>query len=802
MLNSFGKKYPAALAVFPLALGVLVSYYLKLNLSTLPVWLFISGLFSLALTAIMLYSKILKKELLIYPYLLLLILFGLISFQYRYYKTDPDNISQKIKQSEPNAVVKGIISEQPEVKEDKVRILLQVISVNDSAASGYILASVYRNKFKEDGPVSLTYGDVVELKGKIEPLPMQRNPGEFDYGLYLKMHGVDAVFSAYGFENITLTGNEEQNPWYTYVIIPVKQYSIKTINENLSGQEGEYLKGLLLGERSNISGETKENFINAGVAHIIAVSGLNVAYVALILWAILIFIPVKHSYKIFITILCLLFYMDLTGNTPSIVRAVIMASIFLLAQIAQRKPNSYNIISFAALVILAIDPRQLFDAGFILSFSALLSIIAVYPVLNNWVNSIKWYKELNPEKYSVRSFKAVIALFLGTLAAQLGTLPITAIMFKKVSVISLLSNLFAIPLSNISLAVGFVMVILSIFSSWLGSVFGAVNQVLLFVQLTLIEYCANVDFAFVQTYFVDGMMLLIYYIVLLLILTINLRNYKIRLAASLLLVLNFAVWKDVSALTDEAEITFLNTGAANCTYIKMPGGTNVMVNAGTSNERFNSAQRTILPFIRSVGNDRIDLLIMNSMDKNEFRNLLYLLQNADVKKLMIPVYYKKIISENAFKGNFKNTEVEFVSGSKIVNRNGNFRIFIYYDSLCRGSTMMTQFLFGEQSFIFTDAVKPEEIIFNSVYLNNLDLNSQVIRVPGSGSFLTTPAEFITVVNPAYILIGETVSGRRRVNSEIFSAALKENGYNILDVGKSGAVIFKTNGDYTKRVVWK
>jgi hypothetical protein len=65
-----------------------------------------------------------------------------------------------------------------------------------------------------------------------------------------------------------------------------------------------------------------------------------------------------------------------------------------------------------------------------------------------------------------------------------------------------------------------------------------------------------------------------------------------------------------------------------------------------------------------------------------------------------------------------------------------------------------------------------------------------------------PPEFITNVNPAYILIGETFTGRRRVNSEIFSAALNENGYNILDVGKSGAVILKTNGDFTRRVVWK
>lgn len=201
-------------------------------------------------------------------------------------------------------------------------------------------------------------------------MPGERNPGEFDYGKYLKMHGVDAVFTGFGFESAKVTGREEPNLLRSYIIYPVREYSISKIDELIGGSEGEYLKGLLLGERSNIPKQVKENFINAGVAHIIAVSGLNVAYVIIIIWGILLFIPIKNTYKIFLTIASsLLFYMELTGNTPSIIRAVIMASIFLISQIAERRPNSYNIISFAALVILVIDPRQLFDAGLIISFT-------------------------------------------------------------------------------------------------------------------------------------------------------------------------------------------------------------------------------------------------------------------------------------------------------------------------------------------------------------------------------------------------------------------------------------------------
>lgn len=802
MLNSFSKKYPASTAVFPLSIGILISYYLNFNISFLPDWLIISILVTLALFIMFLYSRISKSELYLFSYIFLLLLFGILSFQFRYYKTDPDNISVKLKYSVGNSVVKGVVAEQPEVKEDRIRVLIELNSLNDSAVNGFVLASIYNNKFKEDKPVNLTYGDIVELKGKIEPLLQQRNPGEFDYGGYLKLHGVDAVFSAYGFENITLTGNEQQNLFHSSVIIPVKQYSIKVIDENVGGAEGEYLKGLLLGERSNISKEMKENFINAGVAHIIAVSGLNVAYVMLIIWGILLFIPFRQSFKIFLTIGCLLFYMNLTGNTPSIVRAVIMASIFLIAQLAERKPNSYNIISFAALVILFIDPRQLFDSGFILSFSALLSIVVIYPIFNKWINAISWYKNLDGSRNIFKALKAVVALFLGTLAAQVGTLPVAAIMFKKISIVSLVSNLFAIPLSNISLAIGFIMVLVSPLTGWLATLFGAVNSWLLYIQIGLIEFCAKLDFAFVQTYFVDWMMFIVYYLILVLLLTVKQGNYKLRIAVIVLLGLNYTVWKDVSGMTDEAEITYLYTGSANSTLIKMPGGTTVMINAGTSNDRYSSAQRTVMPYLKGNGVDKLDLLVINSLDKNEFRNLLYLVQNFEISKVMMPVHYKRIVNEKGFEGNFRNTNVEFVTGSKIVNRNGNFRLFIYYDSLLAGSTMMTQFLYGDQSFIFNDAATQEENIFNTVYLNTLDLNMQAFRVTGSGTFNTTPVDMITEINPEYIIIGETVTGRRKVSTEIFSAALNETGYNVLNVRESGAVILKTNGDFTRREDWR
>ena len=808
MLKTLGKKYPALLTLIPLIAGILISYYSGINLQVFDDWFFITSLIIIGAFIIVMYNLFAKGELYYFIYIFLLLLFGIFSFQYRYYKTDPNTVSSWLVKEITNSgipinvTLKAVISERPEVTDDRMRLLLDVVSVNDSSTHGTVLASIYKNKFKEETPARLNYGDVVEVKGRLEQLPGERNPGEFNYGKYLKMHGVDAVFTSFGFENTKVTGREEPNLLRSYIIYPVREYSISKIDELIGGSEGEYLKGLLLGERSNIPKQVKENFINAGVAHIIAVSGLNVAYVILIIWGILLFIPIKNTYKIFITIACLLFYMELTGNTPSIIRAVIMASIFLISQIAERRPNSFNIISFAALVILVMDPRQLFDAGFILSFTAILSLVIIYPVLDIWVRSMKWYSRLDEKKPFVKFFKAITALFTGTLAAQLGTLPITALMFKKVSIISLAANLFAIPLSNITLAIGFIMVLVSPLSLWLASVFAAANSMLLYVQLWLIEVCASFDLAYVETYFMDVLMFAFYYIVLILVLTITKKNVVYRLAAIALLVMNYWVFRDVSKMTDEAELSFLYTGSSNSTLVTMPQGTTILINAGTSSAKYNSADRTIIPQLKRKGADEVDLLVLNSLDADEFRNLLYFVNNFSVNKIILPVYYESVMERKAIVGNFINVQVEYISSSKVINRKGSFRLYVYYDSLARGPAMMSQFIYGDQSFIFNDAAGEQENIFNTAYLFNTDLITQVFRTTGAGSFHITPAELLLKCEAEYVVIGEAPKGRTRVGSEAFSQSLIESGFNVLNTAKTGAVIMRTNGDRTRIVDWK
>jgi len=132
--------------------------------------------------------------------------------------------------------------------------------------------------------------------------------------------------------------------------------------------------------------------------------------------------------------------MLITGTTPPVVRATIMGIIIILTFLSNRSTNIFNSISIAAVIILLFSPQQIYDPGFQLSFGAVLSTAIIYPYIQSSIEKLnlkfKWFEK--------------ILLFMGvSLSAQIGTIPFTLIYFSKLSVVSILANLFVIPISGV-----------------------------------------------------------------------------------------------------------------------------------------------------------------------------------------------------------------------------------------------------------------------------------------------------------------------------------------------------------------
>jgi len=806
MKNLEFRKYPAFFTAVGLAIGILISYGFDFGISGFPNYYFILTLSIISVICIFVYRKV--KLLLSVPclvYSLLVILFGFISMQFKYYKIDEDSIYRNIdSMNNKSTIIYGTVSDDPDLKDDRFRLTIDVDSLvqNDSTLSynGTILATIYKNKFSKDTSCKVNFDDYVELTGNIEKLPHRRNPGEFNYGEYLKLHDFEANSTSFGYDKVKDKGVIEGDFFNKSIIHPVKDFINNSCDKFSEGDEKEFLKGLLLGEKANISQETRQNFVNAGVAHIIAVSGLNVAYVIIVLYGILLIFPLSRTSKNLIIIPCLIMYSYMTGNSASIVRATVMAITILLAQFFERRTNSYNVIAFSAVVLFIVDPRQVLDPGFLLSYSAILAIVYFNPRLDAIVSKWKWYSGLDERKWHNKYFKEAVSLVVVSLAAQIGTMPVTSIMFKKVSVVSMIANLVAIPVSNTNMAIGFATVIFSSFSTWLADVFASANNFLMHYLLKFVAISANFDFSFVETYRVDLLWFLSYYVFVFLLFSIKPYNFKPRIALLILLAGNFFLFRSVLRETNFAKLTYMDVGNSNCTLISMPEGTNIMINAGTSSKNYSSAERNVIPYLKAEGVSEINLLIITSIDENEFINLRYFLNHFQVNKVMIPAYYQNLFTKTGVRNKFNISRFEFVDSSKIINSKGKFRIYLYYDIGLKGESMMAQFAYGTENFLFADAEEPAEISLNSSYIA-AEPYTNVLRVSSYGSFDLTQPGFIVNSNPENIVISTQNNKRKLPEKEAFTGTLTLAGIHVNNTAERGAVIFRTDGVKTELLEW-
>ena len=526
----------------------------------------------------------------------------------------------------------GVINDIPDIDSNKVRFNVDVSRIDITEpveAEGEVIVTINKSRYKEETPLpDLKAGDEVVVEGRVVTPWGKRNPGEFDYREYLKDKNIYKNFLAYGYDNIEVLSSDNLSFWETNIIFPTKYYAINNIDKNISGDEGAYLKGLITGQRNDISPETKQAFINAGVMHLIAVSGLNVAYVIIIIVTLLSIFRIYFWKRTILVITALVFYCIFTGSSPSIVRATIMGILLLAAYASERKTNFYNIVGFSAFVILIFNPRQLYDPSFILSYTAVLSMVILYEKMKPvFIDKL----DLKEYRYG-RVIKGFLILFVTTIAAQIGVLPVAGSYFEKVSVISIFANLVVVPIANLSLGIGFMQIIAGVFSEFLSSLIAQTNLLLLSFQLWFIKTCASVDFAYFETYSFDLFNIIFYFAVITVILTTTSKNFRQRIVLVFLIMLSASVYNiDTES---KFRVAFLDVGKGNSSVIETSDGKVILINTGLSTQTYNSSERTIIPYLKRRGIDKIDLLILTDDDKNSTGGYNHLKQNFEIENII------------------------------------------------------------------------------------------------------------------------------------------------------------------------
>ena len=328
----------------------------------------------------------------------------------------------------------------------KVEVTQYFDSVSANLAHGK--AVLY---FQKDSAASkLLFGDRLLIATEFSPPDKAQNPDGFNYAAYLKRQGVGAT-SYISADSWQLTGN---NPAFSIQreADKCRKYLLNVYREfKIEGDEFAVLAALTLGFTDDLQPDLLKSYSATGAMHILSVSGMHVGVVYVVMAFLLSFLNKNQRTKVLKTILIAVFlwgYAFITGLSPAVIRATLMFSFVAIATCFERKSQIYNTIFMSILVMLLYNPNLLYDVGFQLSYSAVLSIIFFQPIVTKLYSPKNKLAKLSWDIFSV------------SIAAQLGTTPFTLYYFQQFPNYFLLTNLVAIPLSSvvIYLAMGLLMV--------------------------------------------------------------------------------------------------------------------------------------------------------------------------------------------------------------------------------------------------------------------------------------------------------------------------------------------------------
>lgn len=432
-----------------LVIGILISYFINLNLNTSLYLVSISFLL-LCIAFFILKNKINKTNWFGILSFAVMICIGILNSSLRnklQFSEHYTNVLEANESLRNNITFRIRDVLKPSNYHDKY--IIDVLALDTKQVIGKSLLNINKDSTHN----KLSVDDIIIIKTQFNELNSPLNPYQFDYKTYLEKQQV--YHQLYITYSELFTVSTYKHTIFGYAAKLRDHVQLKLRYYNFSTDEYAIISALLLGQRQDISKEVYDSYTQAGAIHILAVSGLHVGIVLLLLNYLLKpleFLKRGKLIKIIIIVVLLWCFAIIAGLSASVTRAVTMFTIIAIAMHLKRPTNIYNTLAISVFILLLFKPNFLFDVGFQLSYLAVLAIVIIQPLL---------YKLYRP-KYKVLNF--FWKIFTVTLAAQFGVIPLSLYYFHQFPGLFFLSNLVIIPFLGIILGLGILVVFLSSFS--------------------------------------------------------------------------------------------------------------------------------------------------------------------------------------------------------------------------------------------------------------------------------------------------------------------------------------------------
>ncbi len=682
-------------------------------------------------------------------------------------------------------------------------------------------------RFQE--PLPLRYGKQITLTGILHKPQTKRNPGGFDYRAYLSRQGILGIIDTNGRVRIGKQGGFPPLRWIETVRLRTErlidiiytQTEVETPPPEPS-LHAQLLKGILLGKRSDVPTETLDLFRNSGTFHVLAVSGLHVGLVAMFCYFGFSLFRFPQKILCLLTIIAVLIYACLIGFRPSVFRASLMAILFLFATLIDRDADLFNLLSFAALVLLLLNPQQLWDVGFQLSFVAVASIVYFVPRMEKPLHRLWESAEDSPSesedsvltKFRKVAIKWVILSYLVTFAAQIGTGPLIAYHFFRAYPLGIIVGPFAVGLVSLIVAVGMASVCVGFIWLPFAKLLGLLNHTIISLFLTLIGMFGQVWGIVKLTPPAFGLFVL--YIAFCLGITHWRAVYRQWKVASLIGLSVVTVWVWDAAIQEKGrllEVITLDVGQGDAAIVRFPDNRTILIDGGIQRSYYNKqkrkrveydvGERIIEPYLDFHGIRELDMVLLTHPDLDHGGGLAYILQNFKVERMLgisdtpldsqthrrlhAIVKARNIPYSFPYAGEIELTSTATLNLLHPIDASSTNLL----DTDRNDDSLVMKITYGEVDILFTgDIGKNAEF---RLIASGRDLRSEILKVPHHGSRTSSSAPFLDAVQPRYAIFSLGQGNRYRFPHADVVERYRARGCPMLRTDVAGAITLRTDG---------
>lgn len=674
----------------------------------------------------------------------------------------------------------GTLTQPPDYSSGKTKLTVRVDSEFQNLVQLTLLDQT--QKFQQ--------GDKIQFRTKLKTPVGFHNPGGFDYEKFLWRQGIVGTGFIEDSNTVTIIHHESESVIAKF-IRHQKQILTETFTRlSTHHQTQAILQALLWGDRSQLNSDTKTIFRELGLAHLIVISGLHFAALAWILfWSIQ--STLKKSPHILLkfslrkitaglTWLALTGYFLFCDSSPSLIRAYIGVSCYLLGLILNRTRDYLNLLFLAGIIILLLRPQDLFSLSFQLSFGAVLSLLLLTPKIESVFRLL--FTRLKSKKLSPQELKGsaqikipwsqqlgekTLQLISANLAIYLGVTPLIWLYFYQLQIHGLWLNLITVPLVEI------LIVPLSLLGLVTEFIFQPLSQIIFRLDLWLLENGLNFLTSLHHILHQPGLMypphqseLILYFLFLLSLFLPQTWPKKLKLILpsffifGLISLISYSIYQ--THFNSTFRITHLDVGQGDAILVELPGAKRVLIDAGGS-PYFPIGEKVILPFLLYKRIPQLDAICITHSDSDHYLGFKDLIKNIPIQEL----WWNGQLKESAsFKQLIKQAQDKGIKLKKLqqgdqLNLGPQDRWKVLSPSAKTNSlknnnqSLVLHLDVNQHTALFTGDIE-FPIEYHLIQNFAQELQSEYLKVPHHGSHSSSRIEFIHQISPQIA----TVSSKR------------------------------------------